>query len=501
MSYSLNGCRNVLPTSQELDVELSEDVVLYDNKYHLPSCSFIECVNDLGVRGCSFFLITFADKGSAICVVKPFFNRPKFPFWTATSLETVHIRMYSVFLSFLMEDNICSKSFQTIQSIAIFLQNMQNYICSVPTLPSHAALSMILHICIATCDKTSLPKLPEYIFPSLETTLFEKLNMIHNSLVVSLSDSSFVCSRIIVFLNEASSKIFVSGSNLDNACSKLVQDSFDCMGIYNSFTLSQFAELSSKTHLLEVFKSQLKKIAESKLYEERILAAFLEVVNLFQTMHVSSRNGPPLHIVVFELLPPTVRVAIFTASCSGFKFAEKSWPEWLLHWVGREDLIHSKCQVNHSPNLKGSFSSADVDRCANDKDGLAAVEKSNHWRFPEDERLLEVSRILRASVPYYLRVEKAPESTDSSHIQKQQMKLLTLCRRALSSAVGRGMFTIDSYKYSFQPGDRIPISYTCLSGRVPKGLTNAIIPLNLSSAPPDLTFWPDFHAGVAASLR
>lgn len=499
LSYSLNGCQNILPPSQDLDVEFSEDFVLYGDNYHPPSLASIESVNVLGVRG-SFFQMTFADKGSAICVVKQFFNSPKPSPPTAISSEIVQAHVYSAFASFLIEDNICCKALKTTQDVMIFLQVMQKYTCSVPALPSHGALSMILHICVSVCDIKSYPKLLKDIFHCFEPSLFEKINLIYNSLVISLSSSSFFCSRVLVFLHEASTKYFVSGSNLDNACSKLVQDSFIYTNLYSPFNSLHFAELSSKAHFMELFKSHFQKLAESKCNEERILEAFLEVVNRFESMHSSSRNGPPLHIAVLELFPPPIRVAIYTASCSGFKFAQKSWPDWLLHWVGRKDLIHSKCQIMYAPSVD-SYSSTDVDKYANDKDGLSVVEKSNNWRFPDDERLLEVSRILRASVPYYLRVEKAPESNDSLHTQNQQMKLLTLCRRALSSAVGRGMFTIDSYKYSFQPGDKIPISYTCLSGRVPKGSTNAIIRLNLSNASPDLTFWPDFHAGVAAGLR
>jgi anaphase-promoting complex subunit 1 len=99
--------------------------------------------------------------------------------------------------------------------------------------------------------------------------------------------------------------------------------------------------------------------------------------------------------------------------------------------------------------------------------------------------------------------------TDALFRQKQQSKLISLCRRyaravpfgghsmirSLASPVGRGMVTLNSLNPIL--AEPIPIPPLVLQGRCPP--TNATIsPDSLSL---DMTVWPEYHNGVAAGLR
>ena len=67
--------------------------------------------------------------------------------------------------------------------------------------------------------------------------------------------------------------------------------------------------------------------------------------------------------------------------------------------------------------------------------------------------------------------------------------------RVISLHEVREIVLIQNFPHHIQ----IPVCYTSLSGRVPP--TNAVVNLDTSNAPAELTLWPDFHSGVAAGLR
>ena len=163
-----------------------------------------------------------------------------------------------------------------------------------------------------------------------------------------------------------------------------------------------------------------------------------------------------------------------------------------IHYANSKFNINIHIHPNSSNSKSSNSNYSD--------DGLDSVEAYNSWRYPDDERLRELCRIMRSTTPHYLRVERTPDSTDIQHRHKQQLKLLSICKRALATTIGRGMVTIDSLNWNnFMPYEKIPVSYTNLSGRVPP--TNSILHLDMSNAPSDMTLWPDFHSGVAAGLR
>lgn len=85
-------------------------------------------------------------------------------------------------------------------------------------------------------------------------------------------------------------------------------------------------------------------------------------------------------------------------------------------------------------------------------------------RFAEDERMKEACRLLRSSKTLFLKVERSPEATDVSHRDKQQQRLLSLCRRSLAFSVGRGMLTLSSLDPLM--AEHLPIPPLALSGQV-----------------------------------
>jgi hypothetical protein len=85
-----------------------------------------------------------------------------------------------------------------------------------------------------------------------------------------------------------------------------------------------------------------------------------------------------------------------------------------------------------------------------------------HVRFAEDERMKEVCRLLRSSKTHLLKVERSPEATDVSHRYKQQLRLLSICRRSLALSVGRGMLTLSSLDPLM--AEHLPIPLLSLAG-------------------------------------
>lgn len=166
-----------------------------------------------------------------------------------------------------------------------------------------------------------------------------------------------------------------------------------------------------------------------------------------------------------------------------------------------------------SQQQKTSSTSSTISQVEEVSDGLLEVENESILRFPEDDRMHEVGystifwtfvidfsqvcRLLRSSLPCYLNLERSPEQSEPEFRQKQQLRLLTLCRRTLSCPVGRGMLTIGTTEPLM--AEALAIPPLSLNGRVPP--TNSIVSLDLSTAHVDLKLWPEFHNGVAAALR
>jgi hypothetical protein len=161
-------------------------------------------------------------------------------------------------------------------------------------------------------------------------------------------------------------------------------------------------------------------------------------------------------------------------------------------FIGREDMLNRNLQGIAFENDARNMPTVVVD-----SDGLDGIEYSHALRFPNDNRLKEVSRLLRSSKPSFLKVPRAVELSDHDHERLKQERLLLLCQRVLALPLGRGMFTIGTLKPI--PAEQLPIAELCLSGRVFP--TNGNLALDMTSTPPEMTMWPEFHNGVAAGLR
>ena len=496
VSYSLSGSKSASWSSQFIELKFSEDVVYYCRRGEFSSFSKLKYVSGLGVTDNSYLILHFAENFSAVCAVSPFFCRPLTVLNATNTMIAAQTHLYSALLHALTLEFCLNEDFNLTNSVAEFIQVMFKIACATQGFPDHGVVSLILHACTSVCTKI---KTVEEILGWKENSglsLNEKMNSVNYSFTEALLISPHFCLRLVNLIHWMNTTMFMSGSLLDNMCYKLLQSAF------NSLTSSQSLHHKHegqclKISLLDDFVSHFQKLSTRQAHDFRILETFIYITRCFYLdINSSVKHESSFFYDAFQRLPPVVRVAVYVASLSGYKIADKSWPEWMLRWIGRDDLIATNCQSKYLPT-GNNFAS--IDHYSADKDGLVTVEQLNCWRYPEDERLQEVSRILRSSAPQYLRVERTLDASDVTHRQEQQKKLLQLCRRALCSAVGRGMFTMDSFTYIFQPGDKIPISYACLKGRTPP--SNAILALDLSHAPTELTLWPDFHAGVAAGLR
>mmetsp|Transcript_6661 Transcript_6661/g.5971 ORF Transcript_6661/g.5971 Transcript_6661/m.5971 type:complete len:924 (+) Transcript_6661:1297-4068(+) len=227
------------------------------------------------------------------------------------------------------------------------------------------------------------------------------------------------------------------------------------------------------------FKSSLSITTHNDLsFFQIILKSFASTLPYFE-------NNPT---IVISLLPEPLRQIVDLSLVNQQIELQSPFLESILTYLGREDLLFKSSSVSDITYLN--------DKHEDSVDGLALMQTLADYRFPNDERMHEVCRLLRSSKPHYLRVVRPVEMSDLDFRHKQQVKLLALCRRSLSSSVGRGMLTMSTTE---PMPEILQVPPLVLSGRVPPN--NSIISLDSSSASPELTLWPDFHNGVATGLR
>lgn len=117
--------------------------------------------------------------------------------------------------------------------------------------------------------------------------------------------------------------------------------------------------------------------------------------------------------------------------------------------------------------------------------------------FPEDQRVVEAHNLLKSSKPVKICIPHRPGLTDHELMEEQERHLYTLCIRTLALPIGRGMFTLRTYKPVI--AETFPIPKLCLTGRVPP--RNTTVELTHIDTPANMNTWPLFHNGVAAGLR
>lgn len=118
-------------------------------------------------------------------------------------------------------------------------------------------------------------------------------------------------------------------------------------------------------------------------------------------------------------------------------------------------------------------------------------------RWPEDQRVVEVRRMLCSSRPATINVVQRPEVSDHDFLEEQERHLYALCVRTMALPVGRGMLTLCTA--APLPTEPLSVPRLNLTGRAPpRGTT---IDLSNIEVPPNMDMWPHFHNGVAAGLK
>lgn len=166
---------------------------------------------------------------------------------------------------------------------------------------------------------------------------------------------------------------------------------------------------------------------------------------------------------------------------------------------------------------------ASGDSAASSFDGTELSAPASLMRFSHDERLAEVSRLLRSShVVPLIETEEISHQSDANQISSYSFQLLCYVNRLLSLPVGRGMYTLaadlehwGNADYSGEENDltkrgknttgilkscarteSIEVPALMMKGRRPDNKTMVAL-----DPAPGVAEWAEFHNGVAAGLR
>uniref|UniRef100_A0AAY4C5Y8 Anaphase-promoting complex subunit 1 n=1 Tax=Denticeps clupeoides TaxID=299321 RepID=A0AAY4C5Y8_9TELE len=181
------------------------------------------------------------------------------------------------------------------------------------------------------------------------------------------------------------------------------------------------------------------------------------------------------------------------------------WSEEVCALIGRQDLTKQANKVTLSVG-KSSISMAMMmetpvpSEADEEEDGMTDQHPEvTGLIWSQDLREQEVRRLLQSSRPIRVNVPHLPELSDHEYIEEKENKLLQLCQRTMALPVGRGLFTLFSYRPV--PTEPLPVPKLNLTGRAPP--RNTMVDLNSGNidVPPNMTCWPSFHNGVAAGLK
>merc|ERR1740124_475248 len=138
-------------------------------------------------------------------------------------------------------------------------------------------------------------------------------------------------------------------------------------------------------------------------------------------------------------------------------------------------------------------------------DGLNSLPYHSCMLFPHDTRLREAARLLRSSLPTFLRLPRPIELSDHDYERKKQEALSLRSRRTLALPVGRGMMTVGTMgemkSMMDVEAEPLQVPVLCLSGRVPPQDATLAFDSGGCGFVGDWMVWPEFHNGVAAGLR
>ncbi|XP_063048013.1 anaphase-promoting complex subunit 1 isoform X2 [Engraulis encrasicolus] len=184
------------------------------------------------------------------------------------------------------------------------------------------------------------------------------------------------------------------------------------------------------------------------------------------------------------------------------------WSEDICALIGRQDLIKQA----HKVALAKGKSTVDLGGLVRESPGVAsetAEEEEDGMSdlspevtaliWSQDLRIQEVRRLLQSSRPVRVNVAQLPEVSDHEYIEEKENKLLLLCQRTMALPVGRGLFTLFSYRPV--PTEPLPVPKLNLTGRAPPRNTMVDLSSGNIDVPPNMTSWASFHNGVAAGLK
>lgn len=197
-----------------------------------------------------------------------------------------------------------------------------------------------------------------------------------------------------------------------------------------------------------------------------------------------------------ECLPFGVSLPVMEALHQSAVDPPLNLPAGAYELIGREDLAsmlqteRKRC-IPQSGFKKAASKGGEID------DGFNVDDEVLSLRFGKDLRVQEIKRLLQSSKPVIVNVLQKPEVSDHDFIQEQESRLLMMCKRTMALPVGRGMFTMATFRPVLT--ETLPIPPLDLTGRAQ--LRNATVGLEHVETPVDMKMWPLFHNGVAAGLR
>ena len=237
-------------------------------------------------------------------------------------------------------------------------------------------------------------------------------------------------------------------------------------------TSLKISKLKSIYCVSEFFQVLRNRFANSIINERDAASIALEISNAFNDFlieyaereNISKQSiDLALNIKWFPVsLRHLVEASLSLASTSFYE----DWIQSLALMMGREDIIENALLDEDlgvfSPSIGGS---GDTDH--DDIDGFGEVERISGHRFPHDRRITEVCRMLRSSKSLYLKTGGVGDTdVDPATIKhRQQVKLLSLCRRSLAVVNGRGALTLGTLAPVV--AEILPVPPLVLKGRCP----------------------------------
>ncbi|CAL4136333.1 unnamed protein product [Meganyctiphanes norvegica] len=213
-----------------------------------------------------------------------------------------------------------------------------------------------------------------------------------------------------------------------------------------------------------------------------------------------------------DLLAPGVSLLLMNAQHMCRMNPPQDWPPSAYHLIRRPDLVAHReeaSQINNNSskgikvrNSRQLDTTPEVKKTSasgkEESDGMDSIDTDMlALRWPLDQRITEVRRMLISSQPVTINISQRAEVSDHDFLEEQERHLFALCIRTMALPLARGMFTL--FTSSPVITETLPLPRLNLSGRAPPRGT--AVDLSNIEVPPNMDMWPHFHNGVAAGLK